>query len=59
LRHRNVKTTLDYYANVDDAVEAAVRAEWNAQWNSGTTAGREREEAAGAKSDPAASSGNA
>jgi integrase len=34
MRHRNIRTTMDYYANVDDAVEAAVEAECNAQRNS-------------------------
>jgi integrase len=34
MRHRNIRTTMDYYANVDDAVEAAVRAECNSSCNS-------------------------
>jgi hypothetical protein len=24
MRHANIKTTLDYYVNIDDAVEAAI-----------------------------------
>jgi integrase len=38
MRHSNIKTTMDYYANVDDAVEAAVLVGRNAERNAGSFA---------------------
>jgi integrase len=40
MRHANIKTTVDYYANVDDAVEAAVRARNASNLNRAVTVSR-------------------
>jgi integrase len=37
MRHANIKTTMDYYANVDDAVESAVRQRNNSRNNASAT----------------------
>jgi integrase len=45
MRHANIKTTMDYYANVDDAVEAAVKSKRNSLCNRPPEAGgRDAEE---------------
>jgi hypothetical protein len=41
MRHRNIKTTMDFHANVDDAV----RAEWNGLSNTRPPAGPTTEKA--------------
>ena len=43
MRHANIKTTMDYYANIDDAVEEAVL---GPQCNSSRNTAREDQEAA-------------
>jgi integrase len=48
MRHRNIRTTMDYYANVDAAVEAAVEAECNSQCNTPTAAPSAPNKTAGA-----------
>jgi integrase len=44
MRHANIKTTMDYYANVDEAVEAAVLGE---RCNSSRNTGPGKDRAAG------------
>jgi integrase len=48
MRHANIKTTMDYYANVDAAVEEAVLGGRNSSRNKPDTAGAQSREAGGA-----------
>jgi integrase len=48
MRHANIKTTMDYYANVDQAVEDAVLGGRNSSRNKPDTAGAQSPEAGGA-----------
>jgi hypothetical protein len=61
MRHRNIKTTMDYYANVDAAVEEAVLGppadRRNSSRNSGGQAGPPAEGQGGATGEASAASG--
>jgi hypothetical protein len=57
MRHRNIRTTMDFYANVDDAVEAAVRAECNGQGNTPPRATEGGERVVGATAGQPSTSG--